>query len=158
MIKRLLLATALIGLLPAQIGYAQGGPAVIFVFEDFEATATETVCETGTSYAPNTVLTCATGVADEDGWIDVAGLREKSVGIELDALASTSVTVKIYTRYRSSLTTHTEEIEIFTTGTMTAVDTDNAYVPDAVDQIRVSVQSAGDAAGDLVSVTLGRFR
>ncbi len=126
------------------------------IFENYDLDSTsEIFCDTATFVAspPESMTTCATGSAAEDGWLDARTEDFKGIAIHIDVMALTSGTidVAVYGRVKVGTTA----IQLGTTQAFAAAATQYIVVPEAVRQIRVGIVingvDDGDAADEDVS-------
>ena len=147
--RRILLGLTLLGVC-ASLAFGQGRIANIFNNYDLDVNA-YIYCDT--TAIPTFMATCATGVAADDGWLDVRDHRDKVVGVVLDAIALVGgVDVTFEVRYQKTRGNYTSAITLMTLINKTVVGTDNQSVriPDEVTQFRVGIRIGTNDDGDAV--------
>lgn len=148
--RRVLVLLAVL-LAPAS-GWAQGRIANIFNDYDLDAVA-YVYCDPAN--IPALIGACATGVAATDGWIDVRGHTDKTLGIAIDVMGVTGgIDMRIEVRYQKEGGTFTAAIVLMQLINKTTAITDNQSIrlPDEVTQFRFGMQigTADDGADAIV--------
>lgn len=139
-------------LLAPAFGWAQGQVADIFNDYDLDSVAW-IYCDT--TDIPALMTACATGTAATDGWIDVRGHQDKTVGIAIDTVGVTGgINIRFEVRYVKEDGTFTSAIILMQLINKTTAATDNQSVrlPDEVSFFRVGMQigTADDALDAIV--------
>lgn len=146
MFKKLALVGALWLVLAASSG---AGPNTSIIFDAFDVDAVTFVyCDTS---APQG-LTCATGAADDDGWLRVRGLGAKLVVIRPDAIALGAGTVQFTIEGRTQDSTGAyATMDLIAPIDFAAAQAGKPVaIVELVDEIRVGVRINGADDGDAV--------
>lgn len=132
---------------------AHGQGRIANIFNDYDLDAVAYVyCDT--TSIPALMPTCATGVAADDGWIDVRGDADKVLGIAIDTIGVVGgIDIRIEVRYQKEAGVYTSAIVLMQLINKTTAATDNQSVrlPDEVTQFRVGMQiGTNDDGGDAI--------
>lgn len=150
MLRRILLGLALLGVCASPVW---GQATNLFTDYDLDNAAAYVFCDT--TDVPDKMPTCATGIADEDGWIDVSRETGKHIGIVIDQIGVTGgIDIQIQVRMLEDTGVWSSAIILTNLINKTTADTDNQVfrIPDEARQIRVGLQiGTADDGGDAIT-------
>lgn len=131
-------------------------PRVQVLFADFDVVSTSFVyCASGG--AP-TGIACATGTADDDGVVTVAGASPKAIQVEVDTFNATSLDFVIQGRLLGAENQWAQIWPASGDHAVTAIGSFIVQVPDWVNQVRLGVKIDTDTGAQNVDVVFNQFR
>jgi hypothetical protein len=155
--KGKILIVALLAVATLAAAQPANEPRVQILFADFDVASTSLVyCNSGGAPVG---IACATGTADDDGAVTVAGSSPKAIQVEVDAITATSLDFVIQGRLLGAENRWAQIWPASGDHAVTAVGSFIVQVPDWVNQVRLGVKVDTDTAGaEDLDVVFNQFR